>query len=331
MIQAQPTLARPPVFDPQRPLPGETAALQAVWAASQDQDEPVGKPPEGWWSIIDWATTMRVVRDAGTPVGMAAIEYSRAGEVAEARLALLPQRRHQAHAETLVQAAIDLAVVAGARIVRLYAPAAATWALAAAGAAGFHTIRSLQIMLRSASAEPLEAAPVAGVLIRALQAGEEPALLAALNRAWAGTWNFRPITIAALRRDLLGQEAGMLVAVDANNPAHIVGTCHAIINPEQVKPDGFPSAWISNLTIDPAWRGRRLGRSLLAAGLTRLRARGAGSVALGVDGGNEIPLRLYQSAGFETISTTLILEKTIESAGISSMLSMYNEASHERP
>jgi mycothiol synthase len=330
MISAQTISLRPMVFDPQRRLPGEAASLQAIWAASQDQDDPTGRPPEGWWSIADWATTIRVIREAGAPVGMTAIEYSPGSEVAEARLALLPWRRQQPHAETLVQAAVDLARNAGARFVRLYAPASAAWALAPARATRFATIRSLQSMLRPASDAPLPATPVAGVQIRVLPHGDEAALLAALNHAWAGTWNFRPITLAALRRDLLDQEAGMLVAVEEENPNHIVGTCHAIFNPEQVNPDGSPSAWISNLTIDLAWRGRRLGRVLLAAGMDNLRARGASSIALGVDGGDEIPLRLYQSAGFQTISTTLILEKTIESAGASSKPRIYSEDLHDR-
>ena len=55
----------------------------------------------------------------------------------------------------------------------------------------------------------------------------------------------------------------------------------------------------------------RLGRALLAAGVELLRARGARSVALGVDGGDPIPLALYRSAGFETISTTIILERSV--------------------
>jgi mycothiol synthase len=157
---------------------------------------------------------------------------------------------------------------------------------------------------------------VAGVRIRRMHAGEEQAVLAALNRAWAGTWNFHPLALEVLMADLEGQGAGFLVAVDTSDDAHIVGTVHAIFDPTHQNSDGQPYAWISNLTTDPAWRGRGLGRALLAAGLDYLRQRGARSVALGVDGGNPVPLKLYATAGFRTISTLEIWEGMVAHSGV---------------
>jgi mycothiol synthase len=104
------------------------------------------------------------------------------------------------------------------------------------------------------------------------------------------------------------QRDGMLVAVDAADDGSIIGTSHAVFNPAANNPDGAPYAWISNLTTDPAWRGKGLGRTLLAAGLAHLRKRGGQSVALAVDGGNPAALNLYRSAGFETLSTVVIWE-----------------------
>jgi ribosomal protein S18 acetylase RimI-like enzyme len=155
-------------------------------------------------------------------------------------------------------------------------------------------------------------AAVPGVRIRRLRPGEEPALLAALNLAWAGTWNFCPIEPAALARDVRGRRDGMFVAVPAIDEARIVATCHAIFDAAARNPDGGPSAWISNLMTDPAWRGRGLARMLLAAGVTYLRSRGAGSVALGVDGGNVAPFSLYRASGFEIVSTLDVWENHLE-------------------
>ena len=70
-----------------------------------------------------------------------------------------------------------------------------------------------------------------------------------------------------------------------------------------IDPDGQPRAYISNLTVDPDYRGLGYGRALLAAGLEHLQRRGAGSITLGVDGGNATPLQLYRSAGFEVTSS----------------------------
>ncbi len=161
-------------------------------------------------------------------------------------------------------------------------------------------------MLRPADAALPGVVLVPGVRIRSIIDGEEPALLQFLNHAWAGTWNFRPITMEALQADLGGQRQGMLIAVDEADPGRILGTCHAMFDQGYRNPDGQPYAWISNLTTDPAARGRGLGRALLTAGLHELHAQGAGSVALGVDGGAVVPLALYRSVGFATISAVAI-------------------------
>jgi mycothiol synthase len=292
------------------PSTAELAALQAVWRASQDRDEPAGRPYDGWWSIPNWATAIRVLAYDDEIIGFAAVEYHEGADVAEARLGLLPQHRRPGLAERLIRTAIDLAQAAGARL-RLYAPEAATWTTIPAQVWGFHPLRAQHLMLRPIAGPTLSVSELPGMHIRQLRTGEDSALLAALNRAWAGTWNFRPIAAAALADDLQGQRAGMLVAVADTDESHIIGTAHARFDRAHHNPDGNPYAWISNLTIDPAWRGRGLGRALLAAGLINLQERGARSVALQVDGGNDTALNLYRSVGFELISTVVILEHTI--------------------
>jgi ribosomal protein S18 acetylase RimI-like enzyme len=286
---------------------GERATLEAVWAASQDADDRASRPATGWWSVTAWATATRALVEGGEVIGLVAI-WAGDGDAAEARLALAPGRRTVRAARALLRGALDLAGAADAGRLRLFAPRGATWVGEQARAAGFVRVRELHTMARPAAAGPLAAAAVPGVRIRELRPGEEAALLAALNRAWAGTWNFRPIEPAALARDLHGQRAGMLVAVPADDGARIVATCHAIFDAAARNPDGGPYAWISNLTTDPAWRGRGLARAMLAAGVTYLRSRGAGSVALGVDGGNVVPLSLYRASGFEILSTLDVWE-----------------------
>jgi mycothiol synthase len=256
-------------------------------------------------------TASRVLLKDGEMIGFAAIEYRPGAEAAEARLGPLPAYRRPGHAGRLTQAAIDLAREAGASRIRLYAPASALWVIIPAQGDGFDASRTQHLMLRPANAQPLIAPPVAGVRIRSLRNGEEASLLAALNSAWAATWNFRSITAAALAQDLHDQRDGMLVAVDEANDDSIIGTAHTVFNPAANNPDGAPYAWISNLTTDPAWRGKGLGRALLAAGLAHLHERGGQSAALAVDGGNPAPLNLYRSTGFETISTVVIWERSI--------------------
>jgi mycothiol synthase len=286
--------------------------LQAVWAASQDADDPASRPRDGWWSVVDWASTICPLTMNGQVIGLAAVHVSHGDDVAEGRLALVPDRRTRCAGTSLVNAALGLARAGGAERLRLVIPRAARWAGEAARHAGFETVRATHVMLRPLSAGPMASPNLGAVRVRPLRPGEEPALLAALNRAWSGTWGFSPIPPAALAHDLDGQREGMLVAVEAADDSRIVATVHAIVDRDARNLDGGPHAWISNLTTDPDWRGRGLGRLMLARGVNHLREWGAGSVMLGVDGGNDAAVRLYRSAGFDVMSTTAILERPLD-------------------
>ncbi len=302
MDTVPPQHTTPPRYALREPGPSDAPALHALWAASQDADNPALRPHTGWWSLDAWATTARLLLADGEPIGVAALDAA-AGDAAVARLALVPAYRQPAAAGLLVAATLDLARAAGVARVRLDIPAAALWASEQARARGFRPIRAVHVMLLPADAPLPTARAVMGAHLRPLRPDEEPALLAALNRAWAGTWNFRPLTLGTILFDLAGQRAGVLVAGDDADDAHIVGTVHAVFDGAAHNPDGGPHAWISNLTTDPSWRGRGLGRALLAAGVAHLRRAGASSVALGVDDADLAPIALYRSAGFATIDT----------------------------
>lgn len=285
--------------------------VQEIWSSSQEADDPGSRPRDGWWSIMDWATTTHTLLVDGTAIGLAAVNVSPGDRMAEGRLALLPARRTIGAARHLVQAALDLADLSGAERLRLVVPGAARWAGDAASDLGFQAVRATHVMLRPSSAGPLPSLIVPVVRVRPLRPGEEPKLLDALNRSWAGTWGFTPIPASALERDLRDQRDGMQVAVDGDDDGQIVATVHAMFDPTAHNLDGGPYAWISNLTTDPSWRGRSLGRLMLRAGIQHLQDRGAGSVMLGVDGGNDAALRLYRSAGFRRVSTTNLLERPV--------------------
>ena len=294
------------------PLPAEEAAVQAVWEASHGVDDPGGRP-RGGWSVNPWATQLCVLARGARVIGVAAIRAeSPPAEAVSARVALDLAERTRESADVLVRATIDMACAAEATVVRLFLPSRAEWATTAAHSAGFVPVRSIfHMLLPAVVTYAVGNAVPSGARIRPMRSGEEPAILAALNRNWTGTWDFVPIRAEMLERDLDGQRSGMLLAVDAADDARILATCHAVFDPADQNPDGAPKAWISNLTVDPAQRGRGLGRAMLLAGLTSLRERGAGSITLGVDAGDAKPLRLYQSIGFETVSTMEAWDKRL--------------------
>jgi GNAT superfamily N-acetyltransferase len=283
-------------------------ALDRIWAASQDADDRGFRPRGGWWRLSAWASRALLLHADGAPIGGVALNQAPDGAT-EVRLALLPERRTPEAARWLVAAARQDAALWEAPRLRLALPERASWARDAASAAGLTIARATLIMLRPASLGPLPAAPVVGLHIRPLADGEEGRVLHALNHAWAGTWNFRPLTRRALERALSGQRAGFLLAVD--DAGRIAGTVHAQFDPSAQNPDGAPYAWVSNLTTAPVWRGRGLGRVLLGAGIDALHGRGAGSLALGVDSGAAAPVTLYRSAGFAEVDRLELWEAVL--------------------
>jgi mycothiol synthase len=287
----------------------DQATLDRIWSASQEADDRGFRPRDGWWPLSAWAGWAALLVASADSIGAIAARGAPDGAL-EARLALLPERRTPEGARRLVRAALERATLTGGPLLRLTIPARAAWARDAATTAGLTVARSTLVMLRPAALGPLAATSVPGIEIRPLGEGEEGRALHALNHAWAGTWNFRPLTRRALERDLAGQRDGLLVAVDAEG--RIAGTAHAQFDDEGQNLDGGPRAWVSNLTTDPDWRGRGLGRALLSAGIAALHRQGAISVMLGVDAGAAAPLALYRSAGFAEVDRLELWEQALQ-------------------
>lgn len=290
--------------------PTETDTLQAIWEASYAVDDPASWS-RGGWSVAAWATDTRVLEHAGRVVGVVAVRADPTPDGAmPARLALEVPARKPGHAALLVDGAVDLVRAAGGQRVRLFIPSRATWTKDAARAAGFEPVRTVAHMLLPASVPTPVTNGVPGLRLRTIRSGEDQAVVDALNRNWAGTWNFVEIPLGMLQEDLVGQRDGMFLAVDADD--RIVATCHAVYEPNEQNPDGGPRAWISNLTVDPNFRQRGIARAMLASGLAHLRGRGAGSITLGVDASDPAPFGLYQSVGFQVWTSQEAWDKTVQ-------------------
>jgi ribosomal protein S18 acetylase RimI-like enzyme len=186
------------------------------------------------------------------------------------------------------------------------------WMQEAARGLGFEAVRTVAHMMLAASMPTPETRPVPDLRVRAIRPAEDRAVLDVLNRNWAGTWNFVEITFEMLEEDLLGQREGMLLGVDSSD--RIIATCHAVFDSSEQNPDGNPRAWISNVTVDPAHRQRGIARTMLAAGIAHLRNRGATSITLGVDANDPAPFRLYQSVGFEVVTSQEAWDKAIKAS-----------------
>ena len=65
------------------------------------------------------------------------------------------------------------------------------------------------------------------------------------------------------------------------------------------------------LGADPCYRGKGIGKSLVLAGLARLKSKGLQVAELTVDSENKTACVLYQSLGFEVQANTFWYEKVI--------------------
>ena len=65
---------------------------------------------------------------------------------------------------------------------------------------------------------------------------------------------------------------------------------------------GTAGAWLYDITIDEAARGRGLGRATMLALEAEVKALGFAEIGLNVWGGNEVARSLYRSLGYAEVS-----------------------------
>jgi mycothiol synthase len=143
-----------------------------------------------------------------------------------------------------------------------------------------------------------------GFGLRHFVPGDEESLCALQNLAFAGSWGFRPNTVEEIRYlvncSLCHPEGTLFIA----EGERLAGYCWTIDDASDRE-----KGCIRMMGIDPRYQGRGLGRAILVAGINYLQSRGMTAIELTVDSGNTSAKRLYRSAGFERIDTTLWYER----------------------
>ncbi|MFC1968848.1 GNAT family N-acetyltransferase [Chloroflexota bacterium] len=153
-------------------------------------------------------------------------------------------------------------------------------------------------------------------MIRAAQAthhlkhGEEAKLNQIQNRCFDGTWGYNTNTVdtIAYRTHLSHfSPADVVLTEEADK---VSGYCWTEITCNMDKQEGR----IYMLGVDPDYRGKGIGKSLLLAGLAHLRSREVRMAVLTVDSENEVACALYRSLGFEVGAYSLWYEKAMTQA-----------------
>lgn len=128
---------------------------------------------------------------------------------------------------------------------------------------------------------------------------------AAHNEAFRDHWNFHPWPDEAFIhwRDAQHDRAHrhLILATDRAT-GEVAGYCIAAIHPDDWEATEAHEGWIHLLGVRRPWRSRGLGRALLIAGMHHLKAVGAETAMLGVDGANPTgATHLYERVGYRAV------------------------------
>jgi ribosomal protein S18 acetylase RimI-like enzyme len=101
------------------------------------------------------------------------------------------------------------------------------------------------------------------------------------------------------RKEMLGALAGEAFVLVARREGRVLGYAFVCIEgPDPVWYTGDKHALLATLCVDEAERGDGVGAALMDAVDAELDRRGIEDVEIGVDTGNEIATRLYESRGY---------------------------------
>ena len=234
----------------------------------------------------------------GTLVALAGDEVAGFFSSANSLVVVAPGQRRRGHGRRLVEAALAEARMRGEARLYLAPPRGSAIAAAFATRLGFRYHSSLwQLRLLAEIPTPPAGFPP-DIAVRPVRADEVPAYVALINAAFAD--HPSPIRVSErVVRHVHGlpgfDPTDILVVAPRDRPGHLIAFCRM----ELVREAGACSGDVALIGVLPAWRGRGLGRALLAWGIGRLRDAGAADVTLSVEASNERALRLYERTGFE--------------------------------
>jgi ribosomal protein S18 acetylase RimI-like enzyme len=167
---------------------------------------------------------------------------------------------------------------------------------------------SVRLLEAEASADPPP-----GIVLRAFRRDDLEPLVDANNAIFAEHWGSAPRTVDSWRRDMIERRphdpALWIVAStpEREGASQLVAECLSHASRE----GGPEDAWVSLVGVRREWRGRGLGRAVLAHGLRTLRDAGYATASLHVDAENTSAVNLYRSLGMDVTRTRLHFEKIV--------------------
>jgi mycothiol synthase len=144
-----------------------------------------------------------------------------------------------------------------------------------------------------------------------MQRGEEEKLTQIQTCSFAGTWGYNPNTVEEITYWINLSNCSPDDVILVYDGDKIVGYCWTRVTCEAKAATGEGKGQIRMLGVDPDYRGRRVGKRVLLAGLSYLQHKGLQVAELTVDSENKAACALYRSVGFKVRTSSLWYEKVI--------------------
>lgn len=290
--------------------PDDLGAMRRLWEHEVLAGMRDAVPPDPMMQRIlagfDWEACSRVEEDASGMRGMVLVMHREADGQSVARIeATVAPGEGDQLMQSLVGWGLGLSRAAGARLAQVWrAAGTAEWLRDA----GLEPVRPWWRMDRD-MADPLPLVePVDGYHLVDPAAVPGGAWADVFNRSFADHWRFTPRADENLRA---GQapELSLMVADAAGSYAAIT-LCQFENLPVDSRPQ--PVGIVGSVGTLPAHRRRGLANWMVAESLSRLKAAGARTASLYVDGRNENRAAdLYEKLGFVVTFDTTVWEATL--------------------
>ena len=145
-----------------------------------------------------------------------------------------------------------------------------------------------------------------GLRVEPFSAELASAFHAALEEAFAGHWEYQPVSFEDWWR--------RQVARPDHDPSlwFLIREGKEVVAATRNDPERSGGGWIGSLGVRPAWQGRGLARALLLHSFREFHRRGKRRVGLGVDSENATgATKLYERVGMVVDTEQVVWEKTL--------------------